>query len=133
MSVCCKCVELGGCKTCKELGCYTHCGDLALPLLAHQSGMHILEFGFNGQKYFKEFSAIQGVAFTLENVFNECGKVKLKIKQPDGTYYECDGYEKFSISLYVGLSLDSDFNFKKYKEEMRLQEDCDPACLLPKK
>lgn len=73
------------CCDIKNLGCFSHCGCLVLPLQARQHGQHVIEYFFNGATHVFNAAGQKGKPLVVDNNFNENGKAIIKIIQPDGT------------------------------------------------
>lgn len=75
------------------LGCFPHCGDIILPIVALNTGMHIITYSHsfnNNTKYNVRVFAKAGLPIVLRTVeahFNESAKVNFSIKNPDGSQY----------------------------------------------
>lgn len=93
-----------------KLGCVVVCGVATLPIIATQTGQHILVVQFAGVEFQYAFDAIAGENIKIElSELNEDGCIKFKILQPDGTYYsttsEDETYECFMLRTQIGLIL----------------------------
>lgn len=89
-----------------KLGCVVACGVATLPIIAAQTGQHILVIKFAGVEFQYEFDAIAGENIKIElSELNEDGCIKFKIIQPDGTYYstmsETETYECFMLRTSI--------------------------------
>jgi hypothetical protein len=89
-----------------KLGCVVACGVATLPIIATQTGQHILVVRFAGVEFQYAFDAISGENIKIElSELNEDGCIKFKIIQPNGTYYsttsEDETYECFMLRTSI--------------------------------
>lgn len=73
-----------------DLGCFFHCGELELPLIACETGMHVFIFSNNGAKFTQEVFALEGENFKVDNHFNECSETSFQVIKPDGNLLKID-------------------------------------------
>jgi hypothetical protein len=95
-----------------ELGCYSHCGNIELPILVNNSGIHTFQFETNGIRHVWQEYQRKGEKFNIKNKFNEQSyKVQLTIIEPKGNVYiykhfdkllsSCKYYHKFLINTKI--------------------------------
>lgn len=91
-----------------NIGCFGHCDDLALPLLAKQTGLHYLIFDWLGTRHKIESYNVTGTLFKFRNEMNESSRTTFRIEQPDGTYYSDDnGNDCFNVSTVITFEQES--------------------------
>lgn len=95
-----------------DLGCFSHCGDITLPIKANNSGIHIFYFTVNGiQQIFRAYQR-KGDSIKIHNYFNEeTFNATLKISEPTGKKYKykyydpikatCTEYDQFLICIKI--------------------------------
>lgn len=91
-------------ECCKnELGNFPHTEEIKTGLISSQTGSHKLEFfGPNFASFSKQYYFFAGAEIIIpQGVLNEDSLYKLKIKQPDGTYYEKEECENFTFRTYI--------------------------------
>lgn len=98
----------------EPVGCFTHCGEVVLPFVGAQTGMHVLEFKFVGSLQQQKIPVNEGQPICFENNFNESSCTIFQIKQPDCTYLNVEGVETFSINTRIGYSLSVPVNLDKF-------------------
>lgn len=64
------------------LGCFNHCENIMLDLIALDTGTHHVVFRQFGVLNRQRFAAIQGAQFVIPNVFNENAEVTFQIYKP---------------------------------------------------
>jgi len=98
------------CDSYYDLGCVGACGVAQLPLIATQTGTHILEIAFNNVEYNVEFEATIGQSFNIDlSKLNENYSLKFKILQPNNIYY---AKTDVSLNEYVCFILKTKNIFK---------------------
>lgn len=95
-----------------DLGCYSHCGDITLPIKANNSGIHTFFFSINGiEQIFREYQR-KGENIKIRNYFNEeTVNSTLNISEPNGKKYiykhfhtassTCEEFDKFIICIKI--------------------------------
>lgn len=84
---------MGCCSTFVNLGCFDNCDAITLTgYTATQNGVHTFEaYLVNGAVQDVEVTFLIGNTFAITaNTLNEDKQHDVRIKQPDGTYYEFD-------------------------------------------
>lgn len=116
--------------TIKKLGCYTHCGNLVLPLVSQYSDIHICEFNWLGNTHIVKFAALEGQTFEIPNKFNERAITNFKILQPDSSYFSITENEeeisRFSVDTSVSLDLTDNCTIETLIAECVNTCDCEP-------
>lgn len=104
-----------------NLGCYGHCGDIELPILACQTGTHLVSAFNKGLHLTNKVFAIEGEPIVLNNTFNECSTVEFQLINPDGTTYCFDDYDSFCFQIKFSLHIKNELNGTK---EYQVKEEC---------
>lgn len=84
---------MGCCSSYVDLGCFDACSAITLTgYTATQTGAHTFEaYLVNGAKQDVDVTFTSGDTFAITaNTLNESKQHDVRIKQPDGTYYEFD-------------------------------------------
>lgn len=99
-------------ECCKnELGNFPHIGEINTGLNASQTGKYKLELvGPNFGSFSKWYYFFSGAKIIIpQGVLNEDSFYKMKIRQPDGSYYEKDDCENFVFKTYIETNKDCNF------------------------
>lgn len=100
----CGSIDLAGAY---NFGCFAHCFDICLPIVATQTGIHVISFKNKGQFGTNKVFATAGNTIKLNNVFNESAPVTFEIIQPDCTNltHTVDGviYYEFYLSTEITI------------------------------
>lgn len=110
-----------------DLGCYSNCGTITLPIKANNSGVHTFHFTYNGvSNVFQEYER-KGQRMKVPNRFKEgvVGQI-LKIVDPDGTPYVYHHYNKVRATC-----ADYDTFTICTKITNYIIEPCDSVCCTP--
>ena len=90
-----------------DLGCFGHCSEICLPIVASQTGVYLFSYSNKGAKFTNKVFANSGEKFLLNNIFNESSQVVFQAKQPDGELLsiEVDGvtYNTFCFKVEIVL------------------------------
>lgn len=96
-----------------DVGCYSHCTDIILPIYADATGIHTLVYEFNGTKNYYDFFAETGGQIKLcDPPFNEDSCVCFSINKPCGDTYSYNliqegvldkEYNRFNICIKFGF------------------------------
>jgi hypothetical protein len=119
-----------------DLACYGSCECLNLGIDAEQDGIYTFEYtyGIPATTHKQELrNVIAGQVLYLPFAVNEHSTILLKIKQPDGTYYNVSGYDCFSLKTNPTLN----HGFSEYgsgcnlpAEDLNTQEQFNDTSLL---
>ena len=83
-----------------SFGCFCYCDETFTTAITPTiSGLHTIEYNYNGHIVRKRFSSLHSGTFELPNVFNEDGKQFFKIKMPNGEYFTYNGATEFYIEI----------------------------------
>lgn len=95
------------CTTIYDLGCFDSCKNIQFgSFKALQNGLHIFEIYYFGVMFTYEVSFAINAILTLPNVINENTEAIIKIKQPNGAYYQAgDGSVCFRIQNIIKIAL----------------------------
>ena len=94
----CSNIEITGVE---DLGCFSHCGEIELPLIACQTGIHTFHYSNKGAKFSNEVFAIEGETFKVNNHFNECAPVEFYIIQPDEVQFCTKENDRFCFRINI--------------------------------
>ena len=95
---CCSCEKV------KPVGCFPHCGVIALPFTAQTDGDHQLIWLHAGVQRHLTLPLVTGepITFTNDNLFPESATLTFQIIQPDGSPFASpDGSLCFSLRTRV--------------------------------
>jgi len=67
-----------------DLGCFGHCDDIELPLLAHSTDLYRIEFDRKGNKGVFDIVGVQGENLVIHSGnLNESGQIKIRVRHKD--------------------------------------------------
>ena len=90
-----------------NLGCFSHCGEICLPVIAPETGQYLFSYNNKGSKFTNKVFAVKDEKFQINNIFNESSFVIFQAKQPDGSLLqvETEGvtYDTFYFKVEIVL------------------------------
>lgn len=92
------------CEDFLHIGCFKSCKCVSTDILAEQSGTYVFEYSYShsGVHYSQILNNVQiGDVLRLPFETNESSTFFFKIKAPDGSYVEKDGYSCFCATIKV--------------------------------
>lgn len=124
---------MNNCKKCDiqlpvlDLGCFSSCGDMELPIVASKSGIHTFYFEYKGiQNVFQRYEKA-GTRISIQNYLPEgVDKIILKITDPDGKVYTYKHYDR-------GRAICTDYSVFSICSKITnvVEELCNNVCCEP--